>query len=75
MIYLYNDLIIYTIFVIYSFNIGILLIYNVLVSGIQESDSVIHVSFFQILLPFRLPQNIEWSSLCYTVGPCYLFYI
>ena len=43
-----------------------------LVSGIQQSDSVIriHVSIlFQVLLPFRLLQNIEQSSLCYTVGP------
>ena len=27
---------------------------------------------FQILLPFRLLHNIEQSSLCYTVGPCWL---
>ena len=43
-----------------------------LVSGIQQSDSVIHIciSFlFQILFPFRLLQDIEYSSLCYTVGP------
>ena len=26
--------------------------------------------FFQILFPYRLLQNIEYSSLCYTVGPC-----
>ena len=47
----------------------------VLVSGVQQSDSVIHihVSFlFQVLFPFRLLQNIEQSSLCYTVGPCWL---
>ena len=38
----------------------------VLVSGIQQSDSVIHVSIlFQILFPFRLLQNIEQSSLCF----------
>ena len=46
-----------------------------LVSGVQQSDSVqhIHVSIlFQILFPFRLLQNIEQSSLCYTVGPCWL---
>ena len=28
---------------------------------------------FQILFPYRLLQNIEYSSLCYTVGPCWLF--
>ena len=27
---------------------------------------------FQILSPFRLLQNIEQSSLCYTVDPCWL---
>ena len=50
------------------------MIYNVvLVSGVQQSDSVIykriHVYIlFQILFPYRL-KNIEYSSLCYTVGP------
>ena len=47
----------------------------VLVSDVQESDSVIyiHVSIlFQILFPFRLLQNIEQSSLCYTVGLSWL---
>ena len=33
----------------------------------------IHVSIlFQVLLPFRLLQNMEESSLCYTVGLCWL---
>ena len=27
---------------------------------------------FQILFPYRLLQNIEYSPLCYTVGPCFL---
>ena len=57
----------------FLFYIGIQLIDNiVLVSGVQQSDSVIriHVSIlFQILFPFRLLQSIEQSSLCYTVGP------
>ena len=47
----------------------------VLVSGVQQSDSVIpmEVSFlFQILFPFRLLKNIEPSFLCYSVGPCWL---
>ena len=43
-----------------------------LVSGVQQSDSVtyIHVSIysFQILLL----HNTEHSSLCYTVGPFWL---
>ena len=41
----------------------------VLVSGVQQSDSVI---LFQILFPFRLLQYTEYSSLCYTVGVCWL---
>ena len=47
----------------------------VLVSGVQQSDSIIHIHvsiLFQILFPFRLLQNIKQSSLCYTVGPCWL---
>ena len=45
----------------------------VLVSGGQQSDSVIHINvsiLFQILFPYRCLQNIEQSSLCYIVGPC-----
>ena len=47
----------------------------VLVSGVQQRDSVIHIRvsvLFQILFPFRLLQNIQQGSLCYTVGPCWL---
>ena len=44
-----------------------------LVSGVHQSDSDIHVSIlFQILFPIRLLRNIGPSSLCYTVGPCWL---
>ena len=50
------------------------LIYNVvLVSGVKESDSVVHVSIlFQNFSTFRLLQSIEQSSLYYTVVPCRL---
>ena len=47
----------------------------VLVSGVQYRDSVIHIHvsiLLQILFSFRLLHNIEQSSLCYTVGPCWL---
>ena len=47
----------------------------VLVSGVQQSDSVIHrhvFTLFKILFPFRLLQSIEQSSLYFTVGPCWL---
>ena len=48
------------------YSIGAQLIYNVLVSGVQQSDSVMHrhISIlFQILCPCRLLQNIEFSVL------------
>ena len=49
----------------------------VLVSGVQQSNSVIHLHVsIQVLFPFRLLWNMEQSSLCYTVGPVgYLFYL
>ena len=46
----------------------------VLVSGIQQSDSVTHILIlFWILFSYMLSRNIELRSLCYTVGPCCLF--
>ena len=42
--------------------------YNVVLeSGVRQSESAV---LFQILFHFRLLQVIEYSSLCYTVGPC-----
>ena len=46
-----------------------------LVSGVQQSGSVIRIILrvlFQILFHYSLLQDIESSSLCYTVGPCCL---
>ena len=40
-----------------------------LISAVQQSDSVI---LFHILFHYGLSQNIEYISLCYTVGPCCL---
>ena len=59
--------------------IGVELTYNaVLVSCIQQSESVIHIHvfiLFQIFVPYRLLQNIiKYSSLCYTVGPFLVMY-
>ena len=34
--------------------------------------SLIYI-LFQILFPYRLLQNIDYSSLCYTVGPGWLY--
>ena len=31
-----------------------------------------HIYFFQIIFPYSLLQNVEYSFLCYTVGPCWL---
>ena len=58
------------------------LIYNVvLISTVQQSDSYLYISiylyvyilfmFFSIMVYLR---NIEYGSLCYTVGP-YCLYI
>ena len=30
------------------------------------------MSIFHVLFPYSLLQNFEYSSLCYTVGPCWL---
>ena len=46
-----------------------------LISAIQQSDSVMHIDtfiLFYILFCYGLSQDIEYSSLCYTVGPCCL---
>ena len=34
--------------------------------------SYVYIFFFQTLFPYRLLQNTEYSSLCYTVGICWL---
>ena len=64
------------VFIKFLFYIRVYLINNVvLVSGVQQTDSVIHIHvsiLFQIIFLFRLLQNIEQSSLCYAIGPCWL---
>ena len=56
--------------------IEVSLIYNVvLISSVQQGDSVIHMYvciLFHILFHYVLSQDIEYSSLCYTVGTCCL---
>ena len=46
----------------------------VLISAVQWSDSVMYVYtfFFIFSLHYGLSQDIEYSSLCFTVGPCCL---
>ena len=48
---------------------------NVTVSGVWQSDSVIHIHvsiLFHILFPLRLLYNVEQGSQCYSVGPYWL---
>ena len=51
---------------------------TVLVSHVQQTDSVItihvlsYMCIFQICFPFRLLHNIEQGSLCCRVGLCWL---
>ena len=50
------------------------MINNVLVSGVQQSDSVIHIHvsiIFQIHFPSRSLNNIEQSSMCYAWNSVY----
>ena len=42
------------------------------ISGVLHSESVIQINvsiFLQISFPYMPLQTIEYSSLCYTVGP------
>ena len=68
----------YLSFLYFLFFIGVLLINNVvLVSSVQQSDSVIHIhgsSLIQIIFPFRLLHNTEQSSLCYTVALLVIYF-
>ena len=42
----------------------------VLISAVQQSGSLLHMYFlFHILFHCGLSKDIEYSSLCYTVGP------
>ena len=58
------------------FCIEVYLINNVMiVSGEQWRDSAMHIYVSilpQTLLPYRLLHNSEQSSLCCTIGPCWL---
>ena len=42
--------------------------------AVEQSDSVINIYiiyiYIYILSHYGLSQDIEYSSLCYTVGPC-----
>ena len=53
-----------------TFSLSQLINNVVLVSRVQQSDSVVYIHI--ALLPFRLSQYIEQSSLHYKVGLCWL---
>lgn len=47
--------------------------YNLLLSVVQQRDSIIHIYIlFNILFHYHLSQDVEYISLCYTIGPCFL---
>ena len=60
------------------YSIEVQLIYNVvLINAVQQSDSDIYLQIctyilFHFLFHYDLSQDIEYSSLCYTAGPCCL---
>ena len=62
-------------FFLLLFKIEVHLVYSVV--NVFRCTAVIQLYFyisilFQILFPCRLLQNIKYSSLYYTVGPCWL---
>ena len=58
---------------IVDLQLNVLLITVVLIYAVQQSDSVVHIYIlFHILFDYGLSQDIEYSSLGYTVGPCCL---
>ena len=38
----------------------------------QQSDLTLYIHSFSDSFPYRLLENIKYSSLCYIVGPCWL---
>ena len=46
-----------------------------LISAVQQNDRYIiyiYIFFFHVLFHYGLSQDTEYSSLCCTVGPCFL---
>ena len=50
----------------------------VLISALQQTYSVIHIYtyslLYRLLFHYGLSQDVEYNSLCYTVGPLLLFF-
>ena len=65
-------------FCIFKNFIELWLIYNiVLISAIEQSDSVIYIYYFSYFFHYGLLQDIEYIYLCSTLGSCclYILYI
>ena len=48
---------------------------DMLITAVQQSESVLPIQvsiLLQTLFSFKLLQNVEFSSLCYAIGPCLL---
>ena len=52
-----------------NYFIEVELIYSYVLIAIQQSDFVAHTLFFTF--HYGLSLDIEYSSLCYRVGPCF----
>ena len=65
-----EGLFIWNLELLYFFLIEAQLIYNIVPISVQQSDSVYTYIFFNIRFPDGLPEDIQYSSLCYTLGPC-----
>ena len=68
-------------FLFFKFLIEVQLIYNILISAVQQSNSVTHTYIYSFPLRFlsgywirilRYIFSVLCSSLCYTLGPCCL---
>ena len=77
--YIFFLFFIFVYFYLFIYFMGIQFLCNVvLVSIVQQSESAIYLHtspLFQISFPFRSSQSLEYSSVCYTGGSCYLFCI
>ena len=76
---IHNGILFLLVFTFYFFKPVFFMVYSQLANVIVSSENWrypaihTHVSILsQTPLPYRLPHNIEESSLCYTVGPCWL---
>ena len=70
---LYMCVCIYMIFIIYNTIIYMCNIYMCIYIHTYICIYIYTYILFQIIFPYQLLQNIEYSSLCYRVGPFRLF--